>query len=101
MRKKGTVAAQKDEALTKRYGQIGISAVAAAARYQRPDMSEKFSPRDLKARARIEVHFGELLRNVEFMAPCSKKEPVIGKATRNHQFPCVRRSTCGPGRELR
>ena len=41
MRKKGTVAAQKDEALTKRYGQIGISAVAAAARYQRPDMSEK------------------------------------------------------------
>ena len=41
MRTKGTVAAQKDEALTKRYGQIGISAVAAAARYQRPDMSEK------------------------------------------------------------
>ena len=51
MRKKGTVAAQKDEALTKRYGQIGISAVAAAARYQRPDMSENLSPRDLKARA--------------------------------------------------
>ena len=41
MRKKGTVAAQKDEALTKRYGQIGISAVAAAVRYQRPDKSEK------------------------------------------------------------
>jgi hypothetical protein len=41
MRKKGTVAAQKDEALTKRYGQIGISAMAAAVRYQRPDRSEK------------------------------------------------------------
>ena len=41
MRKKGTAAARKDEALSKRYGQIGISAVAAAARYQRPDKSEK------------------------------------------------------------
>jgi hypothetical protein len=50
MRKKGTVAAQKDEALTKRYGQIGISAVAAAARYQRPDKSEK----SLAARSKSE-----------------------------------------------
>ena len=33
-RGKRTVAAQKDEALAKRYGKIGISAVAAAAPYQ-------------------------------------------------------------------
>jgi hypothetical protein len=40
MRKKATLSARKDEALTKRYGQIGISAVAAAARYQRPDKTQ-------------------------------------------------------------
>jgi hypothetical protein len=41
MRRKAHSAAQQDAALTKRYKKIGISAVAAAARYQRNEKSKK------------------------------------------------------------
>ncbi len=39
MRKKGTLAARKDDTLNKEYGKIGISAVEAAARYERSEKS--------------------------------------------------------------
>jgi hypothetical protein len=51
MRRKGTAAAQKDQALTKRYGKIGISAVAAAARYTRSENGEKPGAARSKSRA--------------------------------------------------
>jgi hypothetical protein len=41
MRRKAHGAAQKDVALTERYKEIGISAVAAAVRYQRNGTSKK------------------------------------------------------------
>ena len=41
MRRKAQSAAQKDVALTEHYKEIGISAVAAAARYQRNENSKK------------------------------------------------------------
>ena len=100
MRRKTQNAPQKDAELTERYKEIGISAVAAAARYQRKGKSKKPS-----AELSKEKDTGDFLHSGEHRRDDAKSE-LPRKSTQEHSHPSdmdlgqtCRRPACRP--ELR